>query len=399
MNLKALIEKRNAIVEEMNEMFKTAETEVRALTEDEQAKFEAKTAELKALDKTIEGAKDMRAMDAMDVPAEERKAVEKDEKVEDVEVRDFETFLREQRADTVNMAKGDNGAVIPTTIANRIIDTVKQIAPIYALTTKFNVKGKLQFPVAKGAITTGYQEEFTAITSSTVGFGTVELDGYLIGALSKVSLSLVNNAQFDIVSYVVNKIAQSIAEFLEKELIKGSTVGKIQGITAKAYENNGVKKVESYKEGFISTDDLIEAQGELKMNVQDGCQWLMNQGMLNEVRKLKDNNGQYVLNPDLRTGFGFQLLGKPVMLSDEMPDDTIVYGDWSAMYVNIHEDVNIRPLNEKYADEHAVGFVAWAEIDAKLCELDKFTKLVKKQASSAGGETAQKARAKKAVAE
>ena len=37
MNLKALIEKRNAIVEEMNEMFKTAETEVRALTDDEQA--------------------------------------------------------------------------------------------------------------------------------------------------------------------------------------------------------------------------------------------------------------------------------------------------------------------------------------------------------------------------
>ena len=79
MNLKALIEKRNAIVEEMNEMFKTAETEVRALTEDEQAKFEAKTAELKALDKTIESAKDVRSLGAMDVPTEERKSVEKDE--------------------------------------------------------------------------------------------------------------------------------------------------------------------------------------------------------------------------------------------------------------------------------------------------------------------------------
>lgn len=376
MNLKALIEKRNAIVDEMNEMFKTAESEVRALTEDEQSKFEAKTAELKALDKTIEGAKEARSLNAMDVPTEERKSVEKAEKVEDVEARAFETYLREQRDG--EMAKGANGAVIPTTIANRIIDTVKQIAPIYALTTKFNVKGKLQFPVAQGSITTGYQEEFTDITSSAVTFKNVELDGHLIGALSKVSVSLINNSQFDIVSYVVNKIAQSIAEFLEKELIKGSTTGKIKGITDASYEGKGVTKVTSFTKGVISSDDLIETQGELKLNVQDGCQWLMNQGMLNEVRKLKDNNGQYILNPDFRTGFGFMLLGKPVMVSDEMPADTIIYGDWSAMYVNIHEDINIRQLNEVYATQHGVGFVAWAELDAKLCETDKFTKLVKK---------------------
>lgn len=373
--MKFLIEKRNSIVEEINNLFKGAETEKRALTEDEQSTFEAKTAELKALDKTIEAKREARSLTMMDDETP-KTPDEKEEKrsTEELEARAFENFIREQR--TGEMAKGDNGAVIPQTIANKIIDTVKQVAPIYALTTKFNVKGKLQFPVAKGSITTGYQEEFKAITSSNVGFTNVELDGYLIGALSKVSVSLINNAQFDIVSYVVNKIAQSIAEFLEKELIVGAT--NIKGITDKSYEGKGVQKVTTFKEGVISTDDLIETQGEVKMNVQDGCQWLMNQSTLNEVRKLKDNNGQYVLNPDLRTGFGFELLGKHVMISDEMPADTIIYGDWSAMYVNIHEDVNIRPLNEKYADEHAVGFVAWAELDAKLCELNKFTKLVKK---------------------
>lgn len=392
--MKFLIEKRNSIVEEINNLFKGAETEKRALTEDEQSTFEAKTAELKALDKTIEAKREARSLTMMDDETP-KTPDEKEEKrsTEELEARAFENFIREQR--TGEMAKGDNGAVIPQTIANKIIDTVKQVAPIYALTTKFNVKGKLQFPVAKGSITTGYQEEFKAITSSNVGFTNVELDGYLIGALSKVSVSLINNAQFDIVSYVVNKIAQSIAEFLEKELIVGAT--NIKGITDKSYEGKGVQKVTTFKEGVISTDDLIETQGEVKMNVQDGCQWLMNQSTLNEVRKLKDNNGQYVLNPDLRTGFGFELLGKHVMISDEMPADTIIYGDWSAMYVNIHEDVNIRPLNEKYADEHAVGFVAWAELDAKLCELNKFTKLVKKTASDTSEMKA--TRSKKAVEE
>ena len=390
--MKLLIEKRNSIVEEINNLFKGAETEKRALTEDEQSTFEAKTAELKALDKTIEAKREARSLTMMDDETPKTPdAKEEKRSTEELEARAFETYLREQRAG--EMAKGDNGAVIPTTIANRIIDTVKQVAPIYALTTKFNVKGKLQFPVAKGSITTGYQTEFTDIASSAVGFENVELDGYLIGALSKVSVSLINNAQFDIVGYVVNKIAQSIAEFLEKELIKGSK--NIKGITDASYEGKGVQKVTSFKEGVISTDDLIETQGEVKMNVQEGCQWLMNQGMLNEVRKLKDNNGQYVLNPDLRTGFGFQLLGKPVMISDEMPNDTIIYGDWSAMYVNIHEDINIRQLNEVYAAQHGVGFVAWAELDAKLVEQGKFTKLVKKTAGTASQST----RSKKAVAE
>lgn len=373
--MKELIEKRNSIVEEINNLFKGAETEKRALTEDEQSTFDAKTAELKALDKTIEAKREARSLTMMDNETPKTpEAKEEKRSTEELEERAFETYLREQRAG--EMAKGDNGAVIPTTIANRIIDTVKQIAPIYALTTKFNVKGKLQFPVAKDSITTGYQEEFTDIASSAVGFDNVELNGHLIGALSKVSVSLINNAQFDIVSYVVNKIAQSIAEFLEKELIVGAT--NIKGITDTSYEDKGVKKVETATKGKLTADDLIDTQAALKMNVQDGCAWLMNQAMLTKVRKLTDNNGQYVLNPDLRTGFGYELLGKPVMISDEMPADTVVYGDWSAMYVNINEDINIRQLNEVYAAQHGVGFVAWAELDAKLVEQDKFAKLVDK---------------------
>lgn len=377
--MKELIEKRNSIVEEINNLFKGAETEKRALTEDEQSTFEAKTAELKALDKTIEAKKEARSLTMMDVETPKTpEAKEEKRSTEELEERAFETYLREQR--TGEMAKGNNGAVIPQTIASRIIDTVKQVAPIYALTTKFNVKGKLQFPVAKGSITTGYQTEFTDIASSAVNFTNVELNGYLIGALSKVSVSLINNAQFDIVGYVVNKIAQSIAEFLEKELIVGAT--NIKGITDTAYEDKGVVKVETATKDVVTADDLIDTQAALKMNVQDGCVWLMNQKMLTTVRKLKDNNDQYILNPDVRTGFGYELLGKPIMISDEMPDNTVVYGNWSAMYVNIHEDINIRQLNEVYAAQHGVGFVAWAELDAKLVEQDKFAKLTVKTAAA-----------------
>lgn len=372
MNLKALIEKRNAIVDEMNEMFKTAESEVRALTEDEQAKFEAKTAELKALDKTIEGAKEARSLTAMDVPTEERKAVEKDEKVEDVEARAFETLIRENR--TGEMVKSDNGAVIPTTIANRILDTVKQIAPLYALATKFNVKGKLDFPVATKAITTTYATEFTALASSSVGFEKRTLDGFLVGALSKVSVSLINNSQFDIVSYVVNKVAESIALFLEKEIINGAGTDKMTGILTEA---KLVKTVETV--GDVPTEDeFIATQVEVPQQYQAGAMWLVSNKTLLTMRQMKDENGRYFLQNDLTNGFGYTFLGKPVMVSDQMIDTNVVYGDFSGYFVNIHEGSSIKVLNEKYADEHAVGVVAWLEVDGKVMEEGKLVKTAKK---------------------
>ena len=372
MNLKALIEKRNAIVDEINKMFETAEKEVRALTEEEQSAFDTKTAELKALDKTIEGAKDMRSMGALLVPQEERKAVEKEEKVEDVESRAFEQLIRENR--TGEMAKSDNGAVIPTTIANRILDKVKQITPLYELATKFNVKGKLDFPVAKDAITTAYATEFTALTSSKVGFDKRTLDGFLVGALSKVSVSLVNNSQFDIVNYVINKVAESIALFLEKEIINGTGTDAMTGIL---HDTALVKKVETA--GYIPTaDEFIATQVEIPQQNQAGAMWLVSNKTLLAMRQMKDTNGRYFLQNDLTNGFGYTFLGKPIMVSDQMVDTNVVYGDFSGYFINIHEGSSIKVLNEKYADEHAVGVVAWLEVDGKPMEEGKFVKTAKK---------------------
>lgn len=57
MNLKALIELRNAKLEEMKSMTKTAVDETRAMTEEEDGAFKALEAEVRSLDAMIERAK------------------------------------------------------------------------------------------------------------------------------------------------------------------------------------------------------------------------------------------------------------------------------------------------------------------------------------------------------
>lgn len=371
MNLKAMIEKRNTLVDKVNALFKAAETEVRALSEEENAKYDELTKEIRSIDDTMAKMKSDEFR-SMDVPVEQREQLVDGK---DQEVRAFETYLREQRA-TGNMTKSSNGAVIPTTIANQILDKVKQIAPLYALATKFNVKGKLQFPVAKENISTAYAEEFTALTSSNVGFESRTLDGYLVGALSKVSVSLINNSQFDIVGYVINKVAQSIAEFLEAELIKG--VGGSTAIEGVCTDTSLVAKVATASSSTeIALEDLVLAQAKIPTQFQGACRWLMNTNTLVKLRTLLLKTGDYLKNEKVDNGFGFTLFGKQIMISDTMVDDVIVYGDFSAMYVNVHEETSIQVLREKYADEHAVGVVAWLEVDGKVMEDQKLVKICK----------------------
>lgn len=383
--MKFLIEKRNSIVEEINEMFKTAETEKRALTDEEQSTFEAKTAELKALDRTIEAKKEARSLEMMEEETPKTPEEKQEERsVEETEKRAFETLIRENRADG-NMTKTDNGAVIPITIANQIIDRVKQIAPLYGLASKFNVKGALTFPVGDDAITTAYQDEFTALTSQKVGFESLKLDGYLIGALSKISNSLINNSQFDIVSYVVNKVAESIAIFIENELINGTE--KIHGVLDTT-NNTTVEKFATVDD-MPTVDELIAMQVKVPQQFQAGCKWLVSNATLTALRQLKDGNQRYLLQDDITSGFGYTLLGKPVMVSDNMNDKHVVYGDFSAMYVNVHEDVAIQVLTEKYADEHATGVLAWLELDARVIEPQKLVVSAKTATSARAAKKAE----------
>ena len=375
MNLKAMIEKRNSLVEEVNAMFTKAETEVRGLNEEENAKYDELVDKIRSLDETMEKMK--QRFKATEVPDDEKRSVgtaPKTEPTEVVEARAFAQLIRENRSG--EMAKSSNGAVIPETIANRILDNVKQIAPLYELATKFHVPGKLDFPVASGKITTTYADEFTALTSSAVTFNKRQLDGFLVGALSKVSVSLINNSQFDITSYVVNKVAESIALFIEDQIINGSKeAGKMLGILA---DDTGiVGKVETVGD-LPTADEYIAIQAEIPQQNQANARWLVSKATLLAMRQLKDENGRYFLQNDLTQGFGYTFLGKPVMVSDQMADKKVIYGDFSAVYINVHEDISIKVLEEKYADEHAVGVVAWLEMDAKPVEQQKLVVATKK---------------------
>lgn len=367
--LKGLTEKRNSLVEEMEGLVNTIKTETRAFNDNETARIEAIKSEISKLDNTIKIEEEVRGMD-------KKVETKKDEQLEQraLDEKNFLAFVRgEERA--LNLA--DNGGVIPTTIANRIIEKVKELSPIYRMSTVYNVGGDLVFPIydeTSSSIGAAYSDDLTELTEGTGKFTTVKLQNFIIGCLAKVSKSLMNRTDFDLVSFVVNKVAQAISEFLEKELIQG-TVGKMSGISSTT------NTVTTKAVGKVDTDDLIDLQMAVPEVYQSGACWILHKNTLKSLRKLKDADGNYILNRDFTNGFGWTLLGKPAYITESADEvatgeKPVFYGDMSGLYVKLAQNVEIQILIEKFATQHAIGVVGYVEADSKVVENQKIAALI-----------------------
>lgn len=370
---KKLTEKKNELITRAEEVLNGAKAEERELTEAEAEELAEIRDNVRKIVKSLELDKEVTEMET-----EEGDDVAETRDVKDVEVRDIEVQERElfdkfirgyinERDGELTPAQNSAGVTIPTTIADKIIKKVYDICPILERSTKYNVKGKLDIPYYNNetsSITVAYQTEFVAVTSSNGSFAKIELDGYLAGALSKISRSLINNSKFDIVAFVVDEMAYQIARFIEHELLIG-TENKVTGLSTLT------NVVTSASATAITSDELIDVQDSVKDVYQNNAIWIMSTSTRTAIRKLKDEMGRYLLQDDISAPFGKTLLGKPVFVSDNMPNiatknTVIYYGDMSGLATKFSEEINIQVLREKYADEHADGVIGWFEFDSKI---------------------------------
>ena len=191
--------------------------------------------------------------------------------------------------------------------------------------------------------------------------------------MTKVSRSLMNNSQFDILNYVIDKMAEAIANWVEKELLNG-TDSKIEGLSKITADMT----VTSASANVITADELMDVQDKVIDAFQNGAVWIMNRATRSAIRKLKDSDGNYLLNRDVSAKWGYTLLGKDVYTTDnisamESGKKAVFYGDFSGLAVKISENASIEVLREKFATQHAVGVVAWVEMDSKIENAQKIS--------------------------
>ena len=387
--MKDLIEKKNDLITRAEEVLNIAKSEKRELTEAEAAELAEIRDNVRKIVRHLELVDDIDELDRMGRKGEGEKVMEKEmtkevEETRAIEIQErqaFENFIRgyvvHERAGELSPTPfgpetttgGAGGALIPTTIVNYIIKKVYDISPILERSQKFNVKGNLSvpfYPADSNNINVAYQTEFSPLASSSGSFDTVTLTGFLAGCLTKISRSLINNVHFDIVGFVVDEMAYQISRWIEGELLNG-TQDKVTGLSTLS---NGITAA---SQTAITADEVVQLHDSIKDQFQRNAIWVMSPATRTALRLLKSQTGYYLLNDDVSTPFGTSLLGKPVYVSDNMPDiaageRVIYYGDMHGLATKFNENINIEILRERYADEHAIGVVGWLEFDSKVID-------------------------------
>jgi len=396
-SMKAQIEKKNDLIKKAESIINLAETEKRELTDAEAQELAEIRDDVKKIKDMLEMMGDLDDARACGGKMEKKEDAgadaEADAKADDAqrelaERRSFDAYIRGkvlETRDAVNMTEGANGAVIPVTIAKKIIAKVYDICPILERSSKYSLKGDLEIPYydeSTTAITVAWAEEFVDLTSSVGSFTNITLKDYLAGALTLISRKLINNSEFDLVAFVIDRMALAIARFIEGACLNGgnpdstSHVNQVKGLAGSVTQT-----VVAGSTSAITADKVIELKDSVKDVFQNDAIFIMSRNTRTALRLLKDDVGRYLLQDDITSPFGSTLLGKPVYVSDNMPDiasgvNAIYYGDMKGLATKFSEDVNIQVLREKYATQHAVGVVGWVSFDAKVENAQAISALV-----------------------
>ena len=396
-SMKAQIEKKNDLIKKAESIINLAQTENRELTDAEAQEIAEIRDDVKKIKDMIEGMMELDDARACGAGKMEKKAdndleeceTKPDDKARELaETRAFDSYIRGLVLETrspVNMTEGANGAIIPETIAKKIIAQVYDICPILERSSKYAVTGDLEIPYydeSSTAITVAWAEEFVDLESSVGSFTNISLKDYLAGALTLISRKLINNSQFDLVAFVIDRMALAISRFIENACLNGgnpdstSHVNQVKGLAGSV-----TQKVYAGSTSAITADKVIELKDSVKDVFQNNAIFIMSRNTRTALRLLKDDVGRYLLQDDITSPFGSTLLGKPVYVSDNMPEiasgvNAIYYGDMRGLATKFSEDMNIQVLREKFATQHAVGVVGWVSFDAKVENAQAISALV-----------------------
>lgn len=191
--MKALLEKKNSLIDEMESLLDKAKTEVRAFTDEEDTRIEEIKKEVRGLEKLIADKEEFRALSKEEIKAEKgTEEMSKEERqLEEIkkEERDFIEAVRNN--ELRDLSAGANGKIIPVSIASDVINKVVELCPILSLSQVYNVAGELRLPKYEAdttkPIAAAYAEEFTELAEKTATFSTIDLKNQIVGVLVKIS--------------------------------------------------------------------------------------------------------------------------------------------------------------------------------------------------------------------
>ena len=209
--------------------------------------------------------------------------------------------------------------------------------------------GDRKIPVVASKGTASWIDEEGAYTESDDSFGQVSIGAYKLGTMIKVSEELLNDSVFDLESYIAREFARRIGTKEEEAFFTGDGSGKpLVILAASGGAETGATAASATA---VTADELMDLFYSLKSPYRKNAVWILNDSTIKAIRKLKDNNGQYLWQPSLVAGTPDTILGRPVKTSAYMPAiaagaKTIPFGALSSYWIADRPGRSFKRLNE-----------------------------------------------------
>ncbi len=278
----------------------------------------------------------------------------------------------------------EGGYLVPDEFERTLVQGLNENTVIRAhahvITTS---SGLHKIPVVASHGSAAWIDEEGAYTESDETFGQVQLDAHKVGTVIKVSEELLNDSAFDLESYIRSEFVRRIGDKEEEAFLTGNGTSKPTGIINAT--GGGQVGVTAASATAITADELIDLYFSLKAPYRKNAIWVLNDTTIKLIRKLKDGNGQYLWQPALRDGDVPTILGRPYYTSAYMPTvaasaKTVIFGDLSYYWIGDRRGVTFKRLNELYAGNGQVGFLASKRLDGKTV-LPEAIKILQQKAS------------------
>lgn len=245
--------------------------------------------------------------------------------------------------------------------------------------------GDRKIPVVASKGTASWIDEEGAYPESDDSFGQVSIGAYKLGTMIKVSEELLNDSVFDLQSYISREFARRIGAKEEEAFFTGDGKGKPLGVLAAT--GGAETGVTAASATAVTADELMDLYYSLKSPYRKKSVWVLNDSTIKAIRKLKDNNGQYLWQPSLTAGAPDMILGRPIKTSAYMPAiaagaKTIAFGDFSYYWIADRQGRSFKRLNELFAATGQVGFLASQRVDGKMILAEAVKVLEQKGASA-----------------
>ena len=264
----------------------------------------------------------------------------------------------------------EGGYLVPDEFEHTLIQALNESNIIRSRARVITTSNGLhKIPVVASHGNAAWMEEEDAYTESDEAFSQVNLDAHKVGTLIKVSEELLQDSAFDLESYIRSEFSRRIGDKEEAAILTGNGTPKPTGIlNATGGAQVGVTTASATA---ITADEIIDLFYSLKAPYRKNAVWILNDATVKAIRTLKNGTGDYLWQPAIKDGEVPTILGRPYFTSQYAPTieaaaKVIAFGDFSYYWIGDRQGISFKRLNELYAGNGQVGFLASKRLDGKL---------------------------------